>query len=178
MVGKRGGYLIILIFLALVKCGEEGESMQNIKSLGNVTGHLTSKERERREEGEKRFRREKEVLIQLPEYLNDDAEGRRIWVQVLNDAEEFGIFDNLDAETLGTYCSVTSRIITLRKKYRSCVNGHRKTSDILDISKELRLLEGEQLTYASKMGLTPESRLRLARGSSDENEDFGDDFYG
>ena len=152
--------------------------MQNVKAVGNVLGHLTNEERERREEEEKRFRRKEEVLMQLPEYLEGDTEGQRVWVQVLRDAEEFGIFDNLDAETLGTYCSVTSRIISLRKKYRSCVNGHRKTADILDISKELRLLEGEQLSYASKMGLTPESRMRMARAPvGQEEEDMGEDFY-
>lgn len=151
--------------------------MQNVRGLENLAGHITAEERERREEGEKRFRRE-EVLMQLPEYLNDDPEGQRIWVQVLRDAENFGIFDNLDAETLGTYCSVTSRIIALRKKYMSCLKGHRKTSDLLDISKELRLLEGEQLSYASKMGLTPESRFRLARVTGGTEEDGEDDFYG
>lgn len=152
--------------------------MQNAMRVENTNKHLTNAEKMQREEGERVFKREKEVLMQMPEYLNDDPEGQRVWVQVLNDAEEFGIFDNLDAETLGTYCSVTSRIITLRKKYRSCVNGHRKTSDMLDISKELRLLEGEQLSYASKMGLTPESRLRLAQRVVGEEEDPGEDFYG
>lgn len=152
--------------------------MQNAMRVENTNKHLTNAEKMQREEGERVFKREKEVLMQLPEYLNDDPEGQRVWVQVLNDAEAFGIFDNLDAETLGTYCSVTSRIITLRKKYRSCVNGHRKTSDMLDISKELRLLEGEQLSYASKMGLTPESRLRLAQKVVGGEEDPGEDFYG
>lgn len=152
--------------------------MQNVKRVESTKKHLTNAEKERREEGEKAFVREGEVLMQLPEYLNEDPEGQRVWCQVLADAEAFGIFDNLDAETLGTYCSVTSRIITLRKKYRSCVNGHRKTSDMLDISKELRLLESEQLAYASKMGLTPESRIRLAQKSAGGEEEEIEDFYG
>lgn len=152
--------------------------MQNVKRVESMKKHLTNAEKERREEGEKAFVREGEVLVQLPEYLNEDPEGQRVWCQVLADAEAFGIFDNLDAETLGTYCSVTSRIITLRKKYRSCVNGHRKTSDMLDISKELRLLESEQLAYASKMGLTPESRIRLAQKSAGGDGEEEDDFYG
>lgn len=152
--------------------------MQSVKRLESTRKHLTNAEKERREEGEKAFVREGDVLMQLPEYLNEDPEGQRVWCQVLADAEEFGIFDNLDAEALGTYCSVTSRIITLRKKYRSCVNGHRKTSDMLDISKELRLLESEQLAYASKMGLTPESRIRLAQKSAAGEEEEIEDFYG
>lgn len=164
------------IFAALGLRGERG-FMQSVRRVENMGSNLTAEERERRERGEKAFRRD-DILMQLPEYLNDDPEGQRVWCKVLADAEEFGLFDNLDAETLGTYCSVTSRIITLRKKYRSCVNGHRKTSDMLDISKELRLLEAEQLSYASKMGLTPESRMRLAHKVSGEEDDMGDDFYG
>jgi P27 family predicted phage terminase small subunit len=152
--------------------------MQNVARVESTRKHLTNEEKERRENGEKAFLRDEEVLIQLPEYLNDDREGQRVWCQVLADAAAFGIFDNLDAETLGTYCSVTSRIISLRKKYRSCANGHRKTSDMLEISKELRLLEGEQLSYASKMGLTPESRIRLAQRVTVPEEDDTEDLYG
>ena len=150
--------------------------MQNVRSLASVKGHITKEEREKRENGEKRFRRD-EVLLQLPAYLNDDAEGQRVWVQVLRDAERMGIFDNLDAETLGSYCSITSRIITLRKKYMSCLTGHRKTADLLDLSRELRLLEGIQLTYASKMGLTPESRMRMAQKTDVEEDEADDGFY-
>ena len=151
--------------------------MQNIKKVDNLAGHLTAAERENREHKENKFRR-KEVLIQLPDYLETDSVGQQIWCQVCADAEEFDIFDNLDRETLGSYCSVTSRIISLRKKYTSAVNGHRKNSDVLDISKELRLLESLQLTYAGKLGLTPESRLRLAQVPNDLEEDPDDDLYG
>lgn len=152
--------------------------MKNATRCGNTAKHLTNAEKEAREIAEKVFEREETVSIQMPDYLADDIEGMRVWNKVLDDAEEFGIFDKLDAETLGTYCSVTSRIVTLRKKYRSCANGHRKTSDLLEISKELRLLEVEQLTYASKMGLTPESRVRLAHKMAEKTEEFEDDFYG
>lgn len=152
--------------------------MQNTKKVANLAGHLTASEREERENKENKFKR-KEVLMQLPDYLDGDFVGQQIWIQVLNDAEEFEIFDNLDRETLGSYCSVTSRIISLRKKYMSAVKGHRKNSDILDISKELRLLESLQLTYAGKLGLTPESRLRLAQIATPEPEDDpNDDLYG
>ena len=151
--------------------------MQNTKKVANLSGHLTSAEREERENKENKFKR-KEVLLQLPDYLDGDFIGQQIWCQVLNDAEEFEIFDNLDRETLGSYCSVTSRIISLRKKYMSAVKGHRKNSDILDISKELRLLESLQLTYAGKLGLTPESRVRLAQVVVPPEDDPNDDLYG
>ena len=150
--------------------------MQKAKSVANLTGHVTSEERERREKNEKRFRRD-EVLMQLPDYLNDDEEGQRVWCQVLMDAEDMGIFDNLDRETLGSYCCITSRIVGLRKKYLTAVKGHRANAAVLDLSKELRLLEAQQLAYAGKMGLTPESRARLAQKAAEE-EDEGEDLYG
>lgn len=151
--------------------------MQNSKALSNIVGHLTNDEKERRENNEKKFRRD-EVLMQVPEYLEDDEEGKRVWIQVLTDAEDFGIFDNLDCETLGTYCSITSRIIYLRRKYLGAIRGHRKNDEILEYSKEMRMLEAQQLSFAGKLGLTPESRARLAQRVVPEEEDVGGGLYG
>lgn len=151
--------------------------MQKSKSVANIEGHLTSAEREQREKAEERFHRD-QVLMQLPDYLEGDEVGQRVWIQVLNDAENFGIFDNLDRETLGTYCSVTSRIVYLRGKYMAAIRGHRKNEEILEYSKELRMLEAQQINFAGKMGLTPESRARLAQKMSVEEEDIGGGLYG
>lgn len=151
--------------------------MQNSKSVANLEGHWTIEEKERRENAEKKFRRD-EVLMQVPDYLEDDAEGKRVWIQVLTDAEDFGIFDNLDCETLGTYCSITSRIIYLRRKYLGAIKGHRKNEEILEYSKEMRMLEAQQLSFAGKLGLTPESRARLAQKIVPEEEDAGGGLYG
>lgn len=151
--------------------------MQNVKALGNMTGHLTNEEKEERERREEHFRRD-EVLLQIPEYLNDDPVGMDIWCKVCRDAEEFEIFDNLDCDTLGTYCSILSRVIALRRKYWSAVKGHRKNTEILSISKELRFQESLQLTYAGKLGLTPEARVRLAQKVVVPEEDPDADLYG
>lgn len=151
--------------------------MQNVKTLENMTGHLTQAEREERERREERFKRDK-VVLQIPEYLSDDPTGMDIWRKVCKEAEEFNIFDDLDGDTLGTYCSVVSRVITLRKKYWSAVKGHRKNAEILGISKELRFQESLQLTYASKLGLTPEARVRLAQKIVTPEEDPDADLYG
>lgn len=149
--------------------------MQKSKVLDNMTGHLTVGEREARGERERMMSR-REVRLIMPEYL--DGDGAAVWEKLVSDAAELKLFDDLDAETLGSYCSVTSRILTLRRKYSSCLRGHRKNSELLDISKELRLLESLQLSYATRLGLTPESRARLAASmpsSADENP--ADDLY-
>ncbi len=151
--------------------------MQNSKSSANITGHLSAEERAERERQENRFRREN-VSMEMPEYLAGDDEGKKLWNRILSDAAEFALFDDLDRDALGTYCCITSRIVALRKKYWSAVNGHRKNSEILDISKELRMQEALQLNYAGKLGLTPESRVRLAQKASEPEEDEGDDLYG
>lgn len=151
--------------------------MQNPKKAENITGHLSEEELEERSRKEAAFRRE-DVELRLPESLSNDIIGQQIWNQTLNDAENFGLFDNLDSETLGSYCSVMSRITSLRKKYLSALNGHRKNSDVLDISRELRLLEALQLNFAGKLGLTPESRVRLAQKIVPPEEDPDDDLYG
>lgn len=154
-----------------------GACVQNCKSVVNVSGNITSEERERRERAEARFSR-KDVLIQLPHYLDDDPVGQETWCYVLENAADMNIFDNLDRDALGSYCAIVSRAAYLRQKYRSSVLGHRKTADVMDYMRELRMLEAQQLNYASKLGLTPESRMRLARGSADEDVDDGGGLYG
>lgn len=151
--------------------------MQNPKKAKNLKGHLSEEELEERERQEAALRRET-IEIQMPESLSNDPIGQQIWNQTLYDAENFGIFDNLDAETLGTYCSVMSRITSFRMKYRSALNGHRKNEDVMNISKELRMLETLQLNYAGKLGLTPESRVRLAQVVVPPEKDPDDDLYG
>ena len=151
--------------------------MQNPKKAQNIKGHLSAEELEERERQESALRRET-VEIRMPESLLNDPIGQKIWNQILSDAENFGIFDNLDAETLGTYCSVMSRITELRQKYRSALKGHRKNADVMELSKELRLLEALQLNYAGKLGLTPESRVRLAQVIVPPEDDPDDDLYG
>lgn len=151
--------------------------MQNTKKAGNLKGHLSNEELEERERQEGMFQRET-VEIRMPESLSNDITGQQVWAQTLSDAENFGIFDNLDSETLGSYCSIVSRITSLRKKYISALNGHRKNADVLELSKELRLLEASQLNYAGKLGLTPESRVRLAQKIVPPETDPDDDLYG
>ena len=151
--------------------------MQNPKKVENLKGHLSNEELEERERQEGAFRREK-VEIRMPESLSNDITGQQVWSQTLNDADTFGIFDNLDSETLGSYCSIVSRITSLRKKYLSALNGHRKNADVLELSKELRLLEASQLNYAGKLGLTPESRVRLVQKLVPPETDPDDDLYG
>lgn len=152
--------------------------MQKSKSVANLEGHWTKEELERREKAESKFLREDGALLQVPEYLEDDDVGKRTWIRVLKDADNFGIFDNLDLDTLGTYCSITSRIVYLRNKYLAAIRGHRKNEEILEYSKELRMLEAQQLNFAGKMGLTPESRVRLAQKMVVEEEDIGGGLYG
>ena len=151
--------------------------MQNVKTLANMTGHMTQAEKDESEQREEIFKRES-IVLEIPEYLNDDTVGTEIWNKVCKEAEEFNIFDNLDTDTLGTDCSILSRVMALRKKYWSAVRGHRKNTEILGISKELRFQESLQLTYAGKLGLTPEARVRLAQKTVLPDEDPDADFYG
>lgn len=151
--------------------------MQNIKAVGNVKGHLTNEEKEMREASENLFSREGVELV-MPEYLQEDAVAQKFWEQICADAEEFKLFDNLDCDVLGTYCSIMSRVVMLRRKYWSAIKGHRKNTEILSISKELRFQESLQLNYAGKLGLTPEARMRLAQKIVIPDDDPDDDLYG
>lgn len=150
--------------------------MQKPKVLGNIMGHITAEQRQGREESEARFRRD-EVLLSLPAYMNDDADAIAVWVQTCEDAEAFGIFDNLDRDTLGSYCMITSRILALRRVYKQAIEDG--DDDMLGLARELRQQETLQLSYANKLGLTPESRARLAlRMAGPPEKDAADALYG
>ena len=72
--------------------------------------------------------------------------------------EGYKILDRLDTDVLEIYCRQLVRLQMLRGYLRNQRDG----KSILELSKEIRGLEGAILSYATKLGLTPESRARLA----------------
>ena len=60
--------------------------MQNVKTLANMTGHMTQAEKDEREQREEILKRES-IVLEIPEYLNDDTVGTEIWNKVCKEAE-------------------------------------------------------------------------------------------
>lgn len=149
--------------------------MNTLKILGNTTKHWTNEEKEARAAAEDSLRRP-ETLLQIPDYVASDEVAMRFWIETLDMAEEIELYDNMDRNILGTYCLLMSRLLDLRAAYK--VNRDLNIIDGKNVEM-LRKTETLQLQYANRLGLTPESRARLARKRSiPEAKDPYDDLYG
>lgn len=104
-------------------------------------------------------------------------------------AAEAEILDDLDGEMLAVYCSALSRRDSLNTLCRALVaemEGAGTTSERLEVTNKLDGLmsklqahEKTLLSFADKLGMTPEARVRLARKRAERVEQApDDDLYG
>ncbi len=149
-----------------------------VKTVSNMTKHLT------REEIEARSAVEGTVLPgrkpKKPKLITQDKAAGRHWARILKDMDGLDILDVLDADALGIYCAKLARrddlqawYLELRELYNSEPNLS-KLKDMAALSAELQSVERELLAYASKLGLTPESRARLAKRMAEQEQDDPD----
>lgn len=101
------------------------------------------------------------------------------------------MLDNADAETLGTYCMIISRLENYYKEIQCMSNDLERlydegdykeieamTAAIAENVKRVESTERLQLQYSCKLGLNPDSRLRLAKRSAEPEVDPDEDLYG
>ena len=144
-----------------------------VKSLDNMTKHLTRAEIEARSGQEavlpSRTPKKPKLIIQ------DKAAGKH-WSRILKAMEGLEIIDILDTDTLAIYCAKLARRDTLQAaylKWRSLYDDDPENATLkimIGLSSELQSIERDLLTYASKLGLTPESRVRLAKRLAEQEE--------
>ena len=104
--------------------------------------------------------------------------------------EGLAILDDLDSEMLAIYCSALSRREALNALCRELMPAMEKTSDAgnrlamiekLDgLMAKLQSHEKTLLSYADKLGMTPEARARLARkrATQETEKDPDADLFG
>ena len=120
----------------------------DVKSLENQTKHLTKEEIQAREEAEAAYLPQRKAKLKMPTAVKEDDAAAAFWRSILRRMKGTAILDDLDAEILGIYCLGLSR---------------RDQLQAIGDMKALLALEKQLLSYADKLGLTPESRIRLAR---------------
>ena len=105
-----------------------------------------------------------------PSFLTTYATNTLGATKVLAGMKDYDILDLLDADTLGLYCSKLARweeieraYSELRERYREDGYQGKDLKLLAALSSELQSLEAGILTYATKLGLTPDGRARLAR---------------
>ncbi len=149
-----------------------------VKSLDNMSKHLTKAEIEERSAAEQMLPTR---VIRKPKLISQDKAALKHWNRIVRDMEGLDILDVLDTDALAIYCAKLARrddlqvqyLIWRDKFYADPENATLKTMS--KISDALQSIEREILAYASKLGLTPESRARLAKRIAEQDEADPDD---
>lgn len=161
------------------------------KALDNITKHLTREEITARQDAEERVMPSR-MPAKPPRYIKSGSRERKIWDRILKSMAGYDILDVLDADTLGVYCSKQARweelaqeregirdaLVQLREgsaSYRADPAYTAALKSLAVVSSELRDLENGLLTYATKLGLTPDGRARLARKLAEQQDQGPDD---
>lgn len=144
---------------------------KNISSQGTMRKHQTLQEKQSRKKEEDRMKRA-EVRLSAPEKVRRDAAAKKYWNRYVREIRELELLDNLDADMLGSYCMILARLDRIQKML-----GDGEPD--MDVVAKLESTERNALAYAQKLGLTPESRARLAKRRAEElPEDPDADLWG
>ena len=157
---------------------------ENTKTVANMAKHLTQSELAARREAEAQAMPTR-LPKKPPRYIKAKTVERQIWDQVMKDMQGYDILDVLDCDTLGLYCAKLARWRELQDEYQALRKRQREQGGsafelktMAAVSAELQSLENGILTYATKLGLTPDGRARLARriAEQQEQDEYGDLF--
>ena len=129
------------------------------KKLGNLKKHLTSEEIKKREAAEAAtVQSGKRRYIKKPPKIAGNPQAKKIWSRTIRALEGIDLLGNADADTLAQYCMISARIELLEEK----LFGGGAASEDAALLSRLEAAERLQLSYADKLGLTPQGRARLA----------------
>lgn len=143
------------------------------KSLETTEKHLTTDEKNARAQAESEIMPVRTVTLKVPRSLSDDSTAKKYWRSILKRMEGLAILDDLDSEMLAVYCTSLSRRDSLNALCRDLIIRMEKepdpysrlelTGDLDTLVSKLQAHEKTLLQYADKLGMTPESRIRMAR---------------
>ena len=148
-----------------------------VKSLDNMSKHLTKAEISERENAEAML---PSRTPKKPKLIIQDKDALKYWNRIVHDMEDLQILDILDTDALAIYCAKLARRDDLQVQYLERRTHYRQDPEnatlkiMIDLSDSLQSIERDILSYASKLGLTPESRARLAKRFAEQAEDDPD----
>ena len=147
-----------------------------IKSVNNINKHLSKAEIEAREKAEAAPTRKP----RRPKQIADNKEALQHWKNTIKDLEGLEILDRADSDTLAAYCEILAHADALRadeEKLKELWENERDLKAYKALStvrRDILTLRGQQLSYATKLGLTPEARARLAKRAAETDEEDPD----
>ena len=139
--------------------------------------HWTKEEHSKREAAAKKLKPAKKINLRMPDWLDDEA--AKVWKKTIKDMKQYEILEKLDEDTLAAYCDAVARykeateqargnMVTVNMQGTESVSAYVKASQSY-----MRLI----LAYAEKLGLTANSRARLAKKIADEEVDPNGEFF-
>lgn len=125
------------------------------KRLDNTSKHWTNQEKESRARAEQSLKRTARVTLRMPAWLGEDA--RKVWNGVKRKLRGIDLLDNLDADLLAIYCDAVAHYQTVSRK----IHADAALDD--ELVKQAQAWARLASAYAEKLGLSPNSRARLAK---------------
>ena len=126
------------------------------KRLENTSKHWTNKQLDARRRAEQGLKRPARVTLRAPAWMSEDA--RKVWDGVRRKLRGVELLDSLDTDMLAIYCDLQARYQAASKQI-SKSPGLASDEEI----KQMQAWARNILSYAEKLGLTPNSRARLAK---------------
>ena len=143
-----------------------------IKSINNMSKHLSKAEIEARTNAESIPTRK----VRRPKQIAQDQNACRHWKETIKDLEGLEIIDRADSDTLAAYCEILSHLDAMREDEKRLVELWENEKNLTAykalaaLRKDIVTVRTQQLNYATKLGLTPEARARLAKRAAEIEE--------
>ncbi len=156
------------------------------KTLENQGKHLTQTERQARADAENSLTRNGPVNLRPPKGFPKPA--RKYWNSIMKRLEDVELLDDLDQEMLAVYCqmlvrrdalnSLCEKLLADAVETDSDKSSTESTDKLESLLSKIAALERSLMTYADKLGFTPQSRVRLAQKRAAAEADPDSDFFG
>lgn len=156
------------------------------KNLDNQAKHLTQVEKQARADAESSLTRDEPIKLKAPGDLSKPA--KKYWTSILKRLNGVDLLDCLDQEMFVAYCQQLARrdaLNTLCEKLLSDAvktDGAKESTENTDrlesLLTKISTLERSIMSYADKLGFTPQSRARLAQKRAAAELDPDSDFFG
>ena len=131
----------------------------NVTKILNSRRHNTKSEILARLDAEAAVTRDK-VTIRPPDRVKREIAALKYWRDTVRQMRGIDLLDDLDTEMLASYC--------LQSAIRDQLSSQYAETQDPNVLKSLQNQERLILSYAGKLGLTAESRARLAKRRADE----------
>lgn len=154
------------------------------KMLNCQEGNLTKEQQEQKKLQEKIIKTGTEQLNKLPSWLRDSV-AKKEWKRLIEQFKELEVISNLDYNNLGAYCNAFSSYIEATEELKdqpltiTYINKSGAENLIANPLINIQKTFSEEMKkYSSLLGLTIDSRLKLAALKIEKSKDKVKDEFG